>query len=235
VRLGIAVTNRRLALAASLALLVNTNCLPGPVTFPPAAEFTVATYGDSLTKTEGGGYPAALPPEWQRVNRGVIGEFGIGGAPRLLGNVDLLAANGIDVVVMLWGTNDAYSPYYEANGPTWWRDDLVDKLLLAADALTAAGLPVVLAFPPPNVDPSEQGVLANQRLEELRPLLEAATSARGIPFVDLYGAVAVQPEPAVFFEEDGIHLSPEGKSLVANAIGEAILPHYEGWLAQQVQ
>jgi lysophospholipase L1-like esterase len=166
------------------------------------------------------------------MNKGASGEFGIDGAVRVQNDVPTLIQNGVDVVVLMWGTNDVYSPIYEEMGPTWWRDELVTRLDQAVDVLQAAGISVVLAFPPPNVDPSDAGVLANVRLQDLLPILSSQMSQRGVPFVDLFDAVLAAPDPSPFFESDGVHLTEWGNAFVATRIAPAVQPSYDAWNAQ---
>jgi lysophospholipase L1-like esterase len=220
--------------ATSLAFLLSAACAPAKDAFPPASSFCVAGYGDSLTlgRTPAESYLTHLPADWGPTNRGNSGEFGIGGQARLRAAIPDLIAHGVDVVVMMWGTNDVYSPLYEDQG-TSWRDELVAETAASLDQLAAAGITPILVVPPPLFEASEQGRLADVRIADLEPLLAAEASARGVAFVDLFAAFLAEPDPSPYFEADGVHLTADGAAFVASQIEPAVTPIYDGWLSTQ--
>lgn len=216
-----------------LTILLGTACMPSRAPLPAEEAFAVVGYGDSLTMgaTPDASYLRHLPEEWAATSRGKWGEFGLGGHERLQSAIPDLIEHGVEVVVLMWGTNDVHSPLYELSGPTQWRDDLVAKTAESLDLLIAAGITPVVAFPPPSLDPSPEGALANLRLEDLEWLIAMEAAARDVAFVSLYSAILDEPDPAAFFDGDGIHLNPTGAAYVASQIEAVVAPLHGTWLA----
>jgi lysophospholipase L1-like esterase len=207
--------------------------MPSREPLPAEESFAVVGYGDSLTRGEfpEDSYLEHLPTAWATTNRGKSGEFAISGHPRLQGAIPALIEHGVEVVVMMWGTKDAYSPIYDLQGPTQWRDDVVAKTGASLDQLVAAGITPVLVVPPPSLDPSPAGVLANLRLEELEWLLAEEAAARDVAFVSLYTRMLAEPDPVAFFQPDGVHLNATGAAFVARQLEPIVAPLHEAWLA----
>lgn len=227
---------RRRACVSALALLSHASCYPTEIFYPPPTDFGISGYGDSLM-TGGAILPAAdvsylahVPPEWSTSNRAVYGEQLVHGTRRLAADVPTLVERDVEVVVLMWGTNDVYSPFWE-EGPGGTRDTMLASLADVLDALTSAGVAVVVAFPPPTLDDSETGIVANLRMEELVPLFAAVAEDRGARFVDLRAAVLAHPEPERLLP-DGIHPGREGDAFLAAALEPAIRPAYDAWLAE---
>jgi len=211
------------------AILLGTACMRSRTPLPDAASFSIVGFGDSLTVggAPGASYLSHLPPEWSPTNRGGWGEFGTTGHGRLQRAIPSLVHHDVEIVVMMWGTSDAYSPLFELNGPTEWRDELVSKTVSSIEQLIAAGITPVVAFPPPSLDPSPEGALANARLEELEWLIAMESIARDVAFVDLYAAFRAEPDPSVYFAADGIHLNAAGGAFAARQIEQVVATLYE--------
>jgi lysophospholipase L1-like esterase len=213
------------------AILLGSACIPSRAPLPDAAGFSLVGFGDSLTV---GGAPDAsylshLPPEWSPTNQGDWSEFGVTGQRRLQSAIPSLVDHDVEVVVLMWGTNDAYSPLVDRNGPKEWRDELVDETVRSIEQLVAAGITPVVAFPPPSVAPTPHGAIANTRLEELEWLIAMESIGRDVAFVDLYAAFLDEPDPSAYFAADGVHLNADGAAFAARQIERVVAPLYDRW------
>ena len=133
-------------------------------------------------------------------------------------------AHGVEVVVLLWGTNEVYAPGYDRDGSTQGRDALVAKTGRSLDQLLAAGLRPVVVFPPPSLDPHPEGTLANLRLADLEWAIALEAVARDVAFVSLYTRILDEPDPAAFFAEGGVQLNETGAAFVARQIESVVAP-----------
>lgn len=201
---------------------------------PLARPFSIVGFGDSLTAgvAPGSSYLSHLPPAWSRTALGRPGEVAITGQARLRAELPRLVEQGVDVVVVMWGTADAYADGPETRGVGDWRDPLLTEMAASLDRLLAAGIEPIVVFPPPTLDPSPAGVRANQRLFDLEWLIAMEAMARDVPFVDLFAAFLEEPEPSAHFDADGIHLSAAGGAFAARQIERALRPLHDAWLAE---
>lgn len=216
------------SLLIGATLLLGVAWVPSTTPLPSADGFSVVVYGDSLTvgASPAASYPNHWPPDWARVNRGAWSELGVTGQIRLRRAIPDLVEHDVDVVVLSWGTTDAYSPHWDERRPTSWRDEFVAEIAESLDKLLAAGITPVVAFPPPILDASPAGALANQRLEDLEWLVAVEAAARDVAFVDLFGALLDEPDPSAYFEDDGIFLNADGAAFAARQIEAAVAPVY---------
>lgn len=238
---------------AALIALLSITCTPS-TPHPQGAEhaaLAVAAYGDSLTT---GwvlpGWPSALPENWVRFNGGIDAEHGVPkrnldgslmmtGALRPTSDPDFttLFADW-DVVVMMWGSNDVlyegYSDELSQPSPEWnaaWPyqtitdEDLMGSIEGAAMTLQAAGIQVIVAWPPPTLPGQVNGALGNARLARMRGPMRARIEAHGIRFVDFFGEFSVSssvPDPTIYYL-DTVHWNELGNARAAARITEAIL------------
>lgn len=218
-----------------LSILLGATGLSARVPLAPAPAFSVVGFGDSLTigATPASSYLSHLPTEWSAADRANLGELALSGQARLRAAIPQLVEQGVDVVVVMWGTQDAYAAGPETSGPSDWRDPLIAETAKSLDHLLAAGITPVVAFPPPTLDPSPQGVRANERLYDLEWLIAMEAMARDVAFVDLYAAILDEPDPSAYFADDGIHLNANGSAFAARQIERAVRPVYDAWLAER--
>ena len=237
------------ALLCALAL-VGIGCSPSHPPFADPSRFTVAAYGDSLTAGWGsavGGWPSGLPAAWARFNGGVDSELGVPkrnpdgsaqdtGTNRPISPPDFATlASGWRVVVMLWGTNDVvYPTYSDSLGPVLpagvpQNQVLSDEILMSsldrAATLQAAGIRVVVAWPPPRLASDPSADLANTRLDRMRGPLCGRLGAHGVTFVDLFAEFSASdalPDPSIYYQ-DAVHWNSLGDARAAAVIGQAIL------------
>jgi lysophospholipase L1-like esterase len=225
----------------------------------PAA-FSVAAYGDSLTRGWGptGGWPAHLPGDWIRFNSGIDTERGVpnlgtdgtatrSGTRRPITSPDLAALAGSwDVVVLQWGTNDVLYPGYQDelhDAPPDWPHVITDEDLMgsiegAALTLRASGLRVVVVWPSPMLAETLEASLANTRLQRMREPLRTRVEAHGVTFVDLFAAFSPSPElpdPSLLYV-DGLHWSAAGDAYAGSLIAQAILAGCPtGWAGERCE
>ena len=255
--------NTRTHLLAVFVGAMTLGCVPqAPPPESPhpelAASFTVAAYGDSLTRGPAGeSWTTQMPAVWGRIGRGVLGETATVGAQRLAADLDsglLTSVEDVEVLVLLWGTNDVggigwldlpegvtVADYYAdqvanhgldpdlaagyAEGSTS-PTDLRDRVFAAIARARALGIDVVLATPPPRAD----ATTLNPQLESLGVVLCNAAAQAGVPCIDLYQAFAGHEGGAAsLLDTDGIHLGPDGRLLVAELVAPVIQPLYEAW------
>lgn len=207
-----------------------------PAMRPPLVRpFSVAGFGDSLTIgcAPGSSYLSHLPPDWSRTPLGEPGELAIPGQVRLRAALPRLVELGVDVVVVMWGTADAYAADIETRGLGDWRDPILAEMAESLDRLIAAGIKPIVVFPPPTLDPSPAGVRANERLFDLEWLVAMEALARDVPFIDLFAAILEEPDPSAYFASDGIHLNDAGGAFAARQIERALWPLHAAWLAER--
>lgn len=199
---------------------------------PLARPFSVVGFGDSLTigAAPGSSYLSHLPAAWSRTPLGRPGELAITGQARLRAELPRLVEQGADVVVVMWGTADAYAAGPETRGVGDWRDPILAEMAESLDRLIAAGIKPIVVYPPPTLDPSPAGVRANERLFDLEWLVAMEALARDVAFIDLFAAILEEPDPSAYFDADGIHLNAAGGAFAARQIERALAPLYEAWL-----
>ena len=210
--------------------LPSTALVSARATDPPPAHFSVVAYGDSPSPVAAG-FLAHLPVEWARLDRSVEGELGREGHARLRAALPSLVDQDVEVVVLSWGASDVHASAVDADDPTRWRDELVAASAETLDRLLAAGVVPVVVFPPPALGTSPEAARANARLEDLEWPLALEVLARDVAFVDLFGSVRAEPDPAALFAADGIHWSHAGDAFVARRVQAALAPVHGAWLA----
>ena len=229
-----------------LTALIVLSCWPTPQ--PPAvdpSEFAVAAYGDSLTLGGGtgpGGWPSALPVSWTHFNSGKNAERAKSGAARPVSAPDLgVLASNWDVVVLMWGTNDVTYPGYSDDlgspTPDWPAQDVLrDEDVLgpiegAAMTLQAAGLRVVVAWPPPLLIGASGAEIGNARLLRLRDAGRTRFGAHGIAFVDLFAAFSESPsvpDPSIYYQ-DPVHWNALGNQRAADRSCSSCNKDFHRW------
>jgi acyl-CoA thioesterase-1 len=173
--------------------------------------------GDSLTY----GYGSQRCCCWTRLvqertgltmtNRGVCGDTLSGMRSRLDGLLGLKP----ELCIILGGTNDILSGRAPAE-----RD-----IATLADACLSSGVRPVIATPTPidrlNIAPHWTVMTTPHRaaemLEDYVRLLRGFAEEQKLPLIDLYAALGGADEPSGLFV-DGLHLTPRGNELVADAV-----------------
>jgi lysophospholipase L1-like esterase len=144
------------------------------------------------------------------VNKGICGDLTRGMLSRL--ERDVLALKP-DCVIILGGANDI--------GWGLPQKEIVDNLVTICIRAQRNGIaPVICAVPP-----VEGGAGANRTRREINAALADYCSDEGIPFVDLYSALADPAHDSLCpeFSDDGLHLSPEGYKKMGEAIFDGFL------------
>jgi lysophospholipase L1-like esterase len=220
---------RSLALLLSLfPLLLADNC-------PPPQPRIVATFGDSLTAGFGAapGYAEKLPAAWTVADESVAGQCGSGCffAPGSAADIQtdlpgLLADPGIETLVAMWGTNDAFLYVPVAgfpNGLETWEETVlqgyVTKLVASVEYALAEGVKVVVAFPPPVFVDGVPDDVVSPRIRDIRIAVKAALVGLDVSTVNLYALLKDHPE---VFDSDGVHFNDTGAQIAADAIRLAI-------------
>jgi len=188
----------------------------------------IGCVGDSLTQ---GGYPRVLQDllsgrepscKWNLHNMGVLGaeskEWADSILPSRSHNPSGMA---IDLYLVMLGTNDAQQGHWQANSFLTGSAEQAFSARLSqiGKALLAEGAAVMFISPPPvapggilsqNFDAS----ILNSVIPRIVPQVAASI---GCGYADAFSALGgLQPKREAFL--DGVHLSPEGNKLVANAI-----------------
>ncbi len=199
---------------------------------PQLAATRFVAFGDSLTEGKVSltafpavlvAFPEAYPSELQAmlsaryqdqtivvVNEGRGGEFTADGARRLPG---VLAADAPEALLLLEGANDLLN-FLGGAIPGIVRN--LDTMIQTAKG---RGVRVYLA----NHPPQRAGAFRGQAAAYVAPLnLEIAALARrsGVPLVDVYAAVNVNPGGNI--GSDGLHLTEQGYAAMAQAFYDSI-------------
>jgi lysophospholipase L1-like esterase len=205
-----------LLLATLLLPTVATPLLPAV-----AAAQHVVGFGDSITDLDwdpfpDGSYLSWLDPGWTTEDQGVGGTRTEDIMFRVF---DWIGDNNTaDAAVILAGTVDAaYKNGYS-------QAAAVANIEAMIDALEAEGIPVLLAAPPPVIEPCDGAAVGgftcanfDARLVSLGAALASLASTRGIPFHDLYALFQAAPGgPGDFLlAGDGVHPNLAGDMAIA--------------------
>lgn len=202
--------------------------LVGCATAQPPEATTVTGLGDSITAQAG--------PPTQRSDKGWVNWVSLltdqqllwvpqaaeGGytSRQVLQEVlpELLAWDALpDFVVVLAGTNDLSNDFTV--------EETLANLTSMYDQLALAGVQPVAATLPPNANEAYREGIA-QRNDAIRELAER----RGLPLVDFHTALAApQGGYVASLSDDGVHPSPRGARVMAEAVVDVLLPRATGW------
>ncbi len=198
----------------------------------------ILAFGNSLTagvlsgRSVSGGrsYPAQLEQRLRSAyraqsigvfNEGVPGEEAVEAMRRL---VSAMSRHQPEAVLLMEGTNDLAYP-----------DDRIAAALYAMDRMVqqvqSAGAAPVLATLPP-IRASTRGVHA-ARVPAFNDGLRAVAAARGVALVDIHGVLArgmCAPAggwPLPCIGPDGLHPTPEGYGLMADAFFDHLVRQYD--------
>lgn len=170
----------------------------------------VVMLGDSLTA---GGVWAPLNPGARIVNLGVSGD----GCEDVLDRLDAVVVLKPDLVVLQVGVNDlarSGSPEDIVGGhEAVWRE--------LGRALPEARLVVCSLLPMGRKWAGGRGPeYYNRRIRQVNRLLQKAAGDRGLPFLDLYAAMAdLDGNLPDFATYDGLHLNPRGYAIWYDVVG----------------
>lgn len=187
----------------------------------------MACVGDSLT----GGYVGPLqeiiksrePGSQARITRHGIDGMACSDLRQWIQNAGLGVEGGVDIVVLLMGTNDGSSQMTQR----WDEQRFVESLtaLIREVQKQCQGSPRFLIGVPPPVYPDKMwshlfdATIINKVLPRLVPSVAANL---GFGVVDIFTALggAGLTRPSLSF--DGVHCSPEGYKVMAEAVYEAL-------------
>lgn len=130
-----------------------------------------------------------------------------------------LVASGVDVFVIMLGTNDcqAHLPFSE--------NFTMDNLTKIVQTFKAIGAPIVLATPPPIFKGGGQYadyMNANNLANVITRIVKQIAASQGCAHCDVFSALGgARPNPQAY--TDGVHLHPEGNRLVAEAIAPVVM------------
>ena len=204
---------------ALIACQVNSRALADD-----SGQATVVCFGDSITNR---GYYKTLSHLLgvRTINAGVGGHSSAQGLRRIKQDV---LDHQPDVVVILFGTNDMRvdSPKVYVPAAQYRKN-----LRAMVDACAELGARVVLCTPPPieadtyftrhkKEDFDKHGGL-EKLLQDYHAAAQAVAARQGLPIVDLYTVLRREPE---WLSKDGVHPSPQGNSILAKHIAEAVTP-----------
>jgi lysophospholipase L1-like esterase len=198
--------------------------MPTPAAYP----INVVCLGDSLTN---GSYPQDMQAILRRsfsLRSWNVKALGICGSNtqewmqmHLHGNARRqLAAGGVDVYVLLLGTNDALKTLPFSGEMFHQRLEQITQTLLDEH------VPVILISPPP-VGPGDYAKYIDATLisNDIREICAQVADELRCGFVDGF-SVFGGTRPSASSYIDGVHLSPSGNRMLANAVakhvGEAI-------------
>ncbi|MDR1296367.1 MAG: GDSL-type esterase/lipase family protein [Deltaproteobacteria bacterium] len=170
----------------------------------------VVMLGDSLTA---GGVWAPLNPGARIVNLGVSGD----GCEDVLDRLDAVVVLKPDLVVLQVGVNDlagSGSPEDIVGGhEAIWRE--LRRALPEARLVVCSLLPMGWKWAGGR-GPEHY----NRRIRQVNRLLQKAAEDEGLPFLDLYAAMAdLDDNLPDFATYDGLHLSPKGYAIWYDVVG----------------
>jgi len=192
----------------------------------------VATFGDSLTTGVGSapGYAEKLPSSWTVADEAIAGQCGYGCSLLAQGSASdiqadlaaLVSSPGVETIVAMWGTNDAFQYGWYVNHPdglALWRqyarDVYVSKLVASVDYALGLGVQVVIAFPPPVFVDGAPDDVVSPRILDIHDAVVDALDGYDVATVDLYDLLDDHPE---LFAADGVHFTAAGAQIAADAI-----------------
>lgn len=243
---------------------VSLACTPEASVDPPqpglAPGFTVAAYGDSLTRSYSGeSWTANLPEEWGRIVRGVLDEPALVGTARLEHDIDsglLTSVEDVEVLVLFWGANDVAragwldlplgvtaAEYYADQVENHGLDpELAADYAAASESVTdvrnrllvsigrARAAGIDVVLVSPPPRADPESIL-NPRIAALASALCDAAAQEGVTCIDLYEAFTSHAGgPTALLEADGTHIGPSGRLLIASLVGAAIQPLRDAWI-----
>lgn len=194
----------------------------------PAPVISVACVGDSNTEGYGAtGYPSFLA---ERLGDGyIVDNYGVSGTTAMdsgdypystTTHYDASVATKPDIVVLMFGTNDT-------NGASWRGVETFsaeyDKLVRTYVELDSKPRVIICTPPAPHLE--EQHTWRTYGIQpavydSMNAAIAETAEAYDLTLVDIYGLTKDHPE---WFLDDGIHLTDEGASAVADAVAEAVL------------
>jgi lysophospholipase L1-like esterase len=178
----------------------------------------VACVGDSIT--EGSGYPADL-----QIMLGAnydVGNFGVSGSSVLLTSdrpyMKQTACQKSkifqpSIVIIMLGTNDASATTCESIG-NFSAD--YKKLISEYQALTSN--PEIWLVKPPPILENDLELNDTNLKQDVIPQIEQVANELQLPIIDVNAILTNYPE----YFMDGVHLSSEGATLIANEVNQAI-------------
>lgn len=194
----------------------------------------VACVGDSITfgagTTAGNDYPSALSrllgAAWQVKN------FGNSGRTMMKDNAESYwltqtfkdsKAFAPDVVVIMLGTNDSKTAYWNGGNNKYEADY---KAMIAEYAALPSHPQIVLGLPPPAI---ADNFTINGKViaQEVVPIVRKVASATGSRIADVHGAFS--PDPKKYFGKgdgidigDGVHPNDAGAKLIAQTVAKVL-------------
>ena len=194
----------------------------------PAPVISVACVGDSNTEGYGAtGYPSFLA---ERLGDGyIVDNYGVSGTTAsdsgdypysTTTRYDASLATGADIIVLMFGTNDT-------NSASWHGVDTFareyDALVHTYVALEQSPRVILCTPPAPHLEEHhgwrDFGVQPAV-YDSMNAAIADTAETYGLTLVDVYSLTKDQPD---WFLDDGIHLTDEGASAVADAVAEAVL------------
>jgi lysophospholipase L1-like esterase len=118
-----------------------------------------------------------------------------------------------NIVVIMLGTNDAIPDVYQHAAFEADYKELISEL----QALKSK--PKIWLTKPPPIFSSLFSLDNTNLTQGVIPSIERTASERGLPIIDVYGALANHPEK---FFEDGIHPNLDGAKAIAAQVKKAI-------------
>ena len=185
---------------------------------PTQSLIRVACVGDSIT--EGSGYPDDL-----QIMLGAnydVGNFGVSGSAVLLSSerpyMKQTACQNSkifqpSIVIIMLGTNDAHSTTCESIG-NFSAD--YKKLISEYQALTSN--PEIWLVKPPPILENDLELNDTNLKQDVIPQIEQVANELQLPIIDVNAILTNYPE----YFMDGVHLSSEGATLIANEVNQAI-------------
>lgn len=186
----------------------------------------VATVGDSLTygygleNRERDAYPSILAEKLGHHYQ--VSNFGLSGRslqstsdyPYLQEkNTQLSLESEADIVIIMIGSNDSRSPYWNKERFIKEYGEMVDRYLKMPSQ------PDVYLLVPPYVPTSRFGLNNDIVRTELQEIIPRIAEERGLEWINFYPLT----ERHLEYYSDGLHLTPLGNQLVADRVYTAIM------------
>jgi lysophospholipase L1-like esterase len=180
----------------------------------------IACVGDSITQYSG--YPTYLQALLgENYN---VGNFGVGGsAVSLLSEKPYMRQHAFwraldfhpDIVIIMLGTNDANAETYQDIGNFSFNyEKLINKFLeLPGDQK------ILLVDPPPILE-NNLNLTETNLADGIIPQIEKVANDLNLPTINVHLALTNYSE----YFGDGVHPSTEGANIIANEIGNALIP-----------
>jgi acyl-CoA thioesterase I len=187
---------------------------------PSPNAIRVACVGDSLTQSSE--YPYDL---WMLLGKEnyKVRNFGAGATTVSLNSETPYMNTSVfhealefqpNIVVIMLGTNDAQPSLHRYNASF-----VANYETLLTAFTTLYNKPQVWVVLPPPIFSSQDGKIDPQYFwQTIIPGIQQAANQTGLPTIDVYSALAGQPE----YSPDGVHINSEGAKLIADTINKAI-------------